>query len=72
MKKLVLVFILFFGSIQSYSQCAMCKAIAESDPQGKESLYEGLNSGILYLMGIPYILLSIAFIYFYLNRNRAL
>lgn len=72
MKKLVLVFILLFGSIQSYSQCAMCKAIAESDPQGKESLYEGLNSGILYLMGIPYILLSIAFIYIYLNRNRAL
>ena len=41
----------------------MCKAIAESDPQGKESLYEGLNSGIFILMGIPYILLSIAFIY---------
>ena len=72
MKKLVLMFILFFSCIQSYAQCAMCKAIAESDPQGKESLYEGLNSGILYLMGIPYILLSIAFIYIYLNRNRAL
>ena len=72
MKKLVLMFILFLSCIQSYAQCAMCKAIAESDPQGKESLYEGLNSGILYLMGIPYILLSIAFIYIYLNRNRAL
>lgn len=72
MKKLVLIFIFFFSVIQSYSQCAMCKAIAESDPQGKESLYEGLNSGILYLMGIPYILLSIAFIYIYLNRKRVL
>tara|TARA_B100000676_G_C17704775_1_gene643188 strand:+ start:395 stop:613 length:219 start_codon:yes stop_codon:yes gene_type:complete len=72
MKKLVLIFIFLFSVIQSYSQCAMCKAIAESDPQGKESLYEGLNSGILYLMGIPYILLSIAFIYIYLNRKRVL
>jgi len=72
MKKLVLIFIFFFSYFQSYSQCAMCKAIAESDPQGKESLYEGLNSGILYLMGIPYILLSIAFIYIYLNRKRVL
>ena len=72
MKKLVLLLILFFSFIQSYSQCAMCKAIAESDPQGKESLYEGLNSGILYLMGIPYILLSIAFIYIYLNRKKVL
>ena len=72
MKKLVLIFILFFSCIHSYAQCAMCKAIAESDPQGKESLYEGLNSGILYLMGVPYILLSIAFIYVYLNRKRVL
>ena len=72
MKKLVLIFVLFFSFIQSYSQCAMCKAIAESDPKGKESLYEGLNLGILYLMGIPYILLSIAFIYIYLNRKRVL
>jgi len=50
----------------------MCKAIAESDPQGKESLFEGLNSGILYLMGVPYILLSIALVYIYLNRKRVL
>ena len=50
----------------------MCKAIAESDPQGKESLYEGLNTGILYLMGIPYILLTIAAIYIYKNRKRVL
>tara|TARA_B100000945_G_scaffold151238_1_gene121333 strand:- start:2235 stop:2387 length:153 start_codon:yes stop_codon:yes gene_type:complete len=50
----------------------MCKAIAESDPQGKESLFEGLNSGILYLMAVPYILLSIALVYIYLNRKRVL
>ena len=72
MKKIVLIFILFFSFIQSYSQCAMCKAIAESDPQGNESLYEGLISGLLYLMGIPYIVLSLAVIYIYVNRNRAL
>ena len=52
-RKLVVLF--FLISFESYSQCAMCKAIAESDPQGKESLFEGLNSGILYLMGIPSI-----------------
>ena len=64
--------VLFFISFESYSQCAMCKAIAESDPQGKESLFEGLNSGILYLMGIPYLLLSIALVYIYINRNKVL
>ena len=62
-RKFVVLF--FLNSFELYSQCAMCKAIAESDPQGKESLFEGLNSGILYLMGIPYLLLSIACIYIY-------
>ena len=69
-RKLVALF--FLISFESYSQCAMCKAIAESDPQGKESLFEGLNSGILYLMGVPYLLLSIALIYIYINRNKVL
>ena len=69
-RKLVVLF--FLISFESYSQCAMCKAIAESDPQGKESLFEGLNSGILYLMGIPYLLLSIAIVYIYINRNKVL
>ena len=68
-RKLVVLF--FLISFESYSQCAMCKAIAESDPQGKESLFEGLNSGILYLMGI-YLLLSIALVYIYINRNKVL
>ena len=69
-RKLLLLF--FLISFESYSQCAMCKAIAESDPQGKESLFEGLNSGILYLMGVPYLLLSIALIYIYINRKKVL
>ena len=69
-RKLVVLF--FLISFESYSQCAMCKAIAESDPQGKESLFEGLNSGILYLMGVPYLLLSIALVYIYINRYKVL
>ena len=69
-RKLVVLF--FLSSFELYSQCAMCKAIAESDPQGKESLFEGLNSGILYLMGIPYLLLSIALVYIYINRKKVL
>ena len=67
-RKLVVLF--FLISFESYSQCAMCKAIAESDPQEK-NLFR-LNSGILYLMGIPYLLLSIALVYIYINRNKVL
>ena len=70
MKKIFCCIVLFFLSIQSFSQCAMCKAVAESNPSGKELFFEGLNLGILYLMLIPYILLSVAFLYNYLNRKK--
>jgi len=49
---LVLVFIVSDAD----AQCAMCKAIVESDESGN-SITAGLNSGILYLMSLPYILL---------------
>jgi hypothetical protein len=72
MNQKILIIFLFFFNLESFAQCAMCKAIAESDPEGKESLFEGLNSGILYLMCVPYILLTIACVYIYLNREKSL
>ena len=40
----------------SYSQCAMCRAVLESE-DGQNSA-EGINNGIMYLMIIPYILIA--------------
>lgn len=60
-KKTTIVFLLFFMfiliSIDIDAQCAMCKLNAESAANEKSGFAEGLNNGILYLMGIPYILL---------------
>ena len=39
------------------SQCAMCKAVVES---GDADMAEGLNTGIIYLMAFPYILVGLA------------
>lgn len=72
MKYIYIISFFFFLHLESFSQCAMCKAIAESDPDGKEAFFEGLNSGILYLMAIPYVLLTIAFVFIYLNRAKVL
>ncbi len=41
----------------SLAQCVMCKAVAE-DSAADGSLGRGLNSGILYLMGIPYAIMA--------------
>lgn len=45
-------------------QCVMCKAVAE-DSAADGGLGAGLNRGILYLMGIPYVLLSALFFVIY-------
>jgi len=44
----------------------MCKAVVES---GNPSEAEGLNSGILYLMVFPYILIG-ALLYFIIKYRR--
>jgi len=41
------------------AQCAMCKAVLESEQAlGETSRSQGINNGILYLMGIPYVLIA--------------
>lgn len=43
-------------------QCAMCKQAAESSLKSNpNSLARSLNSGILYLMAVPYVLLGFIF-----------
>lgn len=42
---------------EAESQCAMCKAVAESDQKGGSAVADGLNTGIIYLMSFPYILM---------------
>lgn len=45
--------VLLFGS-EAEAQCAMCKAVVESNQKNGGGIGAGLNSGILYLMAIPY------------------
>lgn len=43
------------------AQCAMCKASVQSSEGQKNSVAHNLNSGILYLMAIPYVLIAFIF-----------
>ncbi len=47
------------GNIEA--QCAMCKASVESSMGQKNSVADGINQGILYLMAVPYLLLAFVF-----------
>lgn len=50
-----------------YAQCAMCKAVVEN---GDQSMAEGINSGITYLMAFPYILIGVLFYFLYKYHKR--
>jgi len=70
MKKLILITAMFW-SLASQAQCAMCKAAAESGQQGGDSIVDGLNDGILYLMAFPYILIGgVGYMWWRHNHSR--
>ncbi|WP_299532278.1 hypothetical protein [Ulvibacterium sp.] len=57
----VVCLLLFSSSVEA--QCAMCRAVLESE--GNRSTAEGINNGIVYLMAIPYILVGVLFYFVY-------
>ncbi|WP_264519742.1 hypothetical protein [Flavobacterium sp. N1994] len=52
-----LLLISCFFSLNSFSQCAMCRASLESE--GNKTKVEAVNDGIVFLMAIPYILVAV-------------
>ena len=70
MKKFIalLFSVLIYTSAQS--QCAMCKAAAESNGNAGDSMAAGLNSGILYLMFIPYVLIIVIAVLIYRHKKK--
>jgi hypothetical protein len=62
-KKIVLLFVLAFVFIDAaYCQCSMCKKMATDASENNDiSIGEQLNSGILYLLAVPYLILFVLF-----------
>lgn len=66
MKKIIVIAFLFIAHSTS-AQCAMCKAVVES---GDAEIAESVNSGIVYLMAFPYILVGIGIYVLYRNYKK--
>ncbi len=65
---LILVALVIFSEF-SFAQCAMCKAVATSNLENESNnVGKGLNSGILYLMTVPYLLLMGLFYLFFKDK----
>lgn len=52
--RLVLIFTIISCCLNASAQCAMCRAVLESE--AGQTTAKGVNDGIIYLMVIPYIL----------------
>jgi hypothetical protein len=77
MKKTLFTTLTVIGSVlyqlSASAQCAMCKATAESATDNvSKGIGEGLNSGIVYLMVIPYLLLGTVAIVFFRKKIAGL
>jgi len=64
-KKLSILFLLLLFKLSAYSQCAMCKAVVETDLANGGTTAKGINNGILYLMAFPYLLLVVVGYFLY-------
>ena len=75
MKKIILLFLLILGlfliiSPELSAQCPMCKISAESNLRDGGSAGKGLNTGILYMFCIPYLLVgTLAFLWIKNRKN---
>ena len=57
--------LVFAFKLEITAQCAMCRTSAESDLNTGGSIAKGLNTGILYLMAVPYLALMIGGYFFF-------
>ena len=46
----------FLFTFKAEAQCAMCRAVLESGEE--QSIAEGINDGIVFLMMIPYLIVA--------------
>jgi hypothetical protein len=63
MKKLyVLLFVVAMMGVNDAvnAQCSMCRRVAETNLESGEKKGRGLNTGILYLMSVPYLMGGVA------------
>jgi hypothetical protein len=72
MKTVVLFLSLFFlNAVSAAAQCAMCRSTLENNfSNGDPGIGAGINTGILYLLVLPYLaVLTLGYFWFKSSRN---
>lgn len=67
MKKVVFLFLCLISSQTMFALCSNCKAVAE---QNQDGFTKGLNTGILFLMIPPYLILMAIVLFGFKGKIR--
>lgn len=67
-KTIYILIIVLLITIPVDAQCAMCRAVLESEEGQKTA--KGINNGIVYLMIIPYVLIGAVGYFVYKNHKK--
>ena len=75
MKKIAVLFgmlaMLVLSSADTWAQCAMCRGSVESTiGNGRNNVGVGLNTGIVYLFVMPYLIVAVIGYLWYRNSKR--
>lgn len=65
---LLFLLVFFLYTVDINAQCAMCRAVLES--QDDDSTAKGINNGIMYLMVFPYLLVGGIGVAIYRSRKK--
>ncbi|MEY2895427.1 MAG: hypothetical protein RIS42_1146 [Bacteroidota bacterium] len=68
----ILICLLFLIQLDLDAQCAMCRTTVESTvSNGRSNIATGLNTGILYLLTAPYLLVgAVAWLWFKQSKQE--
>jgi hypothetical protein len=72
MKKILLLSLFLLGAVLNVSaQCAMCRSTLENNfSNGNPGIASGINTGILYLLAMPYLAIMIlAYMWYKSSKN---
>lgn len=66
---LLVLIIIMIGTYAAEAQCPMCRMSAETNLKSGGTAAAGLNKGIVYLLSLPYILVSLVGYLWWRNRR---
>lgn len=70
--KLILILVFLAAYLIADGQCPMCRMSVESNMQnsGGQSIGNTINTGILYMLGMPYLLVGTLGYIWYKNKKK--